>query len=60
MDAEHDVMAAALAEARTAMHALTRTAGVEEANAALAAVRELKTVTVAHLDHEGRRSRRST
>jgi hypothetical protein len=52
MDAEHDVMAAALAEARTAMQALTRTAGVEEANAALAAVRELKTVTVAHLDHE--------
>jgi hypothetical protein len=52
MDAEHDVMAAALAEARTAMQALTRRAGVEEANAALAAVRELKTVTVAHLDHE--------
>jgi hypothetical protein len=52
MDAEHDVMAAALAEARTAMQALTRTAGVEEANAALAAVRELKSVTVAHLDHE--------
>jgi hypothetical protein len=45
-------MAAALAEARTAMGALTRTAGHAEAVAALAAVRTLQTATTAHLDHE--------
>jgi len=52
MDAEHDSMAAALAETRTAIGALTRTAGGNEASAALAAVERLKEVTVAHLDHE--------
>jgi Hemerythrin HHE cation binding domain len=52
MDAEHESMAASLAEARTAMSALTQTAGAEEANAALAAFQKLKDVTVAHLDHE--------
>jgi hypothetical protein len=52
MDAEHDSMAAALAESRTAIGALTRTAGGSEASAALAAVERLKGVTVAHLDHE--------
>ncbi len=52
MDAEHDAMAAALAEARTAMDTLTRTAGADDAAAALAAVRALKAVTVAHLEHE--------
>ena len=52
MDAEHDAMAAALAETRTAMAALTRTAGAEEAAAALAAMQLLTAVTVSHLDHE--------
>jgi hypothetical protein len=52
MDAEHDVMAKALDETRAAIGALTRTAGAEEAGAALAAVQQLKTVTTAHLDHE--------
>ena len=52
LDAEHGTMAAALAEARTAMAALARTAGVEESQAALAAVRTLQEVTIQHLDHE--------
>ena len=52
MDSEHDVMAAALADARDAIGALTRTAGAEEAANALAAMEALKQVTVAHLDHE--------
>jgi hemerythrin-like domain-containing protein len=52
MDAEHDAMATALAETRTAIDALTRTAGADESAAALAAVETLKAVTVAHLDHE--------
>jgi hypothetical protein len=52
MDAEHDTMATALADTRTAMGALTRTAGEAEANAALAAFENLQAVTVQHLDHE--------
>jgi hemerythrin-like domain-containing protein len=52
LDAEHDAMAAALGEARTAMVAFTRTAGGEEAAAALAAVRRLREVTAEHLTHE--------
>jgi hypothetical protein len=52
MDAEHDTMAAALGEARSAMAALRRTAGVEESRAALAAMQQLRSVTVQHLDHE--------
>jgi hypothetical protein len=52
MDAEHDAMAAALAQAGTAMDALDRTAGGDEAGAALAAMENLRTVTVQHLDHE--------
>jgi hypothetical protein len=52
LDAEHNAMAAALAETRTAMSAFTRTAGAEESRAALAAFRQLQEVTVAHLDHE--------
>jgi hypothetical protein len=54
MDAEHDIMAAALLEARGAMKALERTAGHEEAQAALSAMQELRTATVTHLDHEER------
>ena len=52
MDAEHETMAAALAETRTAMAALARTAGREESQAALAAFRKLQGVTLQHLDHE--------
>jgi hypothetical protein len=52
MDAEHEAMAEALAETRSAVGALTRTAGLEESTAALAAVQKLQVVTVAHLDHE--------
>jgi Hemerythrin HHE cation binding domain len=54
MDAEHDTMAAALAEARTAVEALSITAEADEAQAALNAVERLRTVTVEHLDHEER------
>jgi hemerythrin-like domain-containing protein len=52
MDAEHESMAAALAETRTAIGALAQTAGSREAEAALAAVQKLTAVTAAHLDHE--------
>jgi Hemerythrin HHE cation binding domain len=52
MDAEHETMSEALAQTRTAIGALGRTAGQPEAAAALAAVQHLKAVTVQHLDHE--------
>ena len=52
MDAEHEVMAAALDEARSAMDALVRDPGVEQSRAALAALERLRSVTVQHLDHE--------
>ena len=52
LDAEHDTMAAALRETRSAMGELANKAGAEQANAALAALQRLKAVTVAHLDHE--------
>jgi hypothetical protein len=52
MDAEHETMAAALAETRTAIQALTRTAGDEEAEAALRTLQKLQVVAVEHLDHE--------
>ena len=52
MDAEHAVMAAALGEARSAMDALSSTAGADEARAALTAVEQLKVVTLQHLEHE--------
>jgi hypothetical protein len=52
MDAEHETMAASLAETRTAMAAFTKTAGALESQAALGAFQQLKQVTVAHLDHE--------
>ncbi len=52
MDAEHDVMADALARTRTAMLALQSSPGAGEAEAALAAVRQLKAATIEHLDHE--------
>lgn len=52
LDTEHETMAAALGDTRTAIDALARTAGADEATSALAAVQRLKAVTVAHLDHE--------
>ena len=52
MDTEHDAMAAALARARMTLDALSRTAGAAESAAALAAVEDLRAVTVHHLDHE--------
>lgn len=52
MDAEHAAMAVALGETRSAMAALTRTSGSDEAKAALAAFETLQSVTVQHLQHE--------
>ncbi len=52
MDAEHDTMAAALTEARGAMATLRAAPGAAESAAALAALEELRRVTVLHLDHE--------
>jgi hemerythrin-like domain-containing protein len=52
MDAEHDTMAQALGDARQTMAHLARTPGREQAESARAAVDRLRTVTVAHLDHE--------
>jgi len=52
MDAEHETMAAALADARTAMVALTASASKSDAEAALGAMQKLHEVAVAHLDHE--------
>lgn len=52
LDTEHETMAAALRETRSAMGELAKRAGAEEADAALAAVQRLQAVTVAHLDHE--------
>jgi hypothetical protein len=52
MDAEHETMAEALARTRAAMAALESSPGSGEAEAALAAMRRLQEVTVAHLDHE--------
>ena len=54
MDAEHDVMATALTEARAAMAALQRSPGQGEADKARAAMERLREVTVTHLDHEER------
>jgi hypothetical protein len=52
MDAEHDVMAAALGRARVAMATLATSPRGAEAAAALSALEELRRVTVVHLDHE--------
>jgi len=52
MDAEHDVMARALADARTAIAKLASSASAEDATAARAAMSHLQDVTVTHLDHE--------
>ena len=52
MDAEHDTMAAALADTRGAMTALRGSASAEDAAAALTSMRELQRVAVQHMDHE--------
>jgi len=52
MDAEHATMAEALGNARSAMEALVSSPQSGEAEAALAAIRRLKDVTVTHLEHE--------
>jgi hypothetical protein len=52
MDAEHEAMASALTDTRTAMDALARSAGAQEARTALDALQKLQAVTVEHLDHE--------
>ena len=52
MDAEHATMAEALGNSRSAMAALVSNPQSGEGEAALAAIRRLKDVTVTHLDHE--------
>ncbi len=52
LDGEHEAMAAAMGETRAAIAALERSASAENAEAALNAVTNLRTVTVRHLDHE--------
>jgi hypothetical protein len=52
MDAEHHVMAAALERARTAVHDLRDDPSAPRVDAAADAVRQLRTATVAHLEHE--------
>ena len=52
LDGEHDAMAAAMGEARTAIAVLKRTASAEDAATALDAFTNLRAVTVQHLDHE--------
>jgi hypothetical protein len=52
MDAEHEVMAAALADARAAMNAFRTSATATDAAAAHTAIAELERVTIAHLGHE--------
>lgn len=52
MDAEHDTMAQALTVTRAAMADLLRAPDRDHADSARAAFEQLRTVTVAHLDHE--------
>jgi Hemerythrin HHE cation binding domain len=52
MDAEHDTMAEALVDTRTAMADLVQSPGRDQADRARAAFEQLRTVTVVHLDHE--------
>jgi hypothetical protein len=54
MDAEHEAMATALAQAGTAMGAVRSSAGQGEAETALSSLMHLRDVTVEHLDHEER------
>ncbi|MGH3457639.1 hemerythrin domain-containing protein [Aeromicrobium sp.] len=52
LDREHEAMAAAMGETRTAIASFKRTASAEDAATALNAFTNLRTVTVQHLDHE--------
>ena len=52
MDAEHDLMAAAIVDVRTAVSALKRGASLDEVSTARAAFERLQAVTNAHLEHE--------
>ena len=52
LDGEHDLMAAELAEARSAMDQLAATASRADADVAAAAMARLESTTVTHLDHE--------
>jgi hypothetical protein len=52
MDAEHEVMATAKAAARTAMADLQAEPSRARADAARAAMEDLRTATTTHLDHE--------
>ena len=54
MDAEHEVMAAALVAARGAMAGLQQKPTADRAGAALVAMRELRAATLTHLEHEER------
>jgi hemerythrin-like domain-containing protein len=52
MDAEHDIVADALAAARTAMARLKTSASATDARAAKEAMTRLQKVTVSHFEHE--------
>ncbi|MDQ1482954.1 MAG: hypothetical protein QOF35_1030 [Actinomycetota bacterium] len=52
MDAEHDVMATAVADVRAAIPALTTSAKNDDVTTARAAFERLEAVTVAHFEHE--------
>lgn len=52
LDSEHDRMAAALAEARSAMDQLAASASRRDADLAAEAMGRLQLATVTHLDHE--------
>ena len=54
MDAEHAVMATALAGARSSMEQLQREPTAERAGEARASMEALRTATLTHLDHEER------
>ena len=52
LDGEHETMAAALGETRSAIKTLTRVATGDSAKTALAAFENLQAVTLQHLEHE--------
>jgi len=52
MDAEHETMVQAMVATRASMADLVRTPSREQAESARGAFEQLRTVTVAHLDHE--------
>jgi Hemerythrin HHE cation binding domain len=52
LDADHETMATALADSRTAMATFAASASRSDADAALGAMQKLRDVTLAHLDHE--------